>query len=405
MVTMPERPRIYESILQEHLAAQRQMAFVSGPRQVGKTTTCRGLSSVYINWDNTDDRRTILRGPAAVAERIGLDRLTEAPPTVLFDELHKYRRWKGFLKGFFDTYAGRARVLVTGSARLDLYRAGGDSLMGRYFQYRMHPFSIAEILHQDRPNPKTLVRPPSPIAQRDYTALWGQGGYPEPFVKEDPRFTLRWMRLRRQQLVREDLRDLTRIHEIGQIEVLVALLHERSGNQVVYSNLASELQVTIDTVRRWIGTLGSLYLGFLLRPWYHNLPRSLRKEPKWYLRDWSPVTDEGRKTETFVACHLLKAVEGWTDLGLGEFHLGYLRDKSGREIDFLVVRDRRPWMLVEVKKADERMSPHLEHFQRLLGAPHAFHAVLDAPYINADCFSRPGKATVVPARTLLSQLL
>ncbi len=175
--------RLYDTLLQEHLATQRQMAFVTGPRQVGKTTTCRNQSGDYINWDNQDDRRQILEGPNELVNRLGLEQLSESIPVALFDELHKYPKWKQFLKGFFDTYADQLRIIVTGSSRMDAYRRGGDSLMGRYFLYRMHPFTIAEILNQDLPDPKRIVRSPTPISEEDFQALWEHGGYPEPFWK------------------------------------------------------------------------------------------------------------------------------------------------------------------------------------------------------------------------------
>ncbi len=381
------------------------MVFVSGPRQVGKTTTCRNLSTLYLNWDNSDHRKVIVAGPAAVAREAGLEQLTQRPPVVLFDELHKYRRWKAFLKGFFDTYADQARVLVTGSSRLDVYRRGGDSLMGRYFHYRMHPFTVAEIVAQDLPDANKIIRPHRQIVEEEFAALLEHGGFPEPFLTRKASFTRRWQNLRRQQLLREDLRDLTQIHELGQVEALANVLQERSGSQLIYSNLAAEVRVSMDTIRRWLDTLCGLHLGFRVTPWFKNVSRSLRKEPKWFLRDWSGIKDEGQRAETFVACHLLKAVEGWTDLGLGEFHLGYLRDKLKREVDFIVVRDRQPWMLVEVKKGDGPVSPALEYFQKATKAPFAFQVVLDAPYINADCFAKPRGPLVVPARTFLSQLL
>jgi len=187
------------------------MAFVSGPRQVGKTTTCRNHADTYVNWDNIDDRELILAGPASLVDRLGLNRLSNTIPVALFDELHKYPRWKQFLKGFFDTYADEVRITVTGSSRMDVYRRGGDSLMGRYFLYRMHPFSIAEILRQDLPEAKRIVHQPRKIKTTDFDALWHHGGYPEPFLKRDSRFSRRWQTLRLEQLVREDIRDLTQI--------------------------------------------------------------------------------------------------------------------------------------------------------------------------------------------------
>jgi len=405
MVSMDVRTRIYDKVLADHLGSQRQMAMISGPRQVGKTTTCRRLADVYLNWDNVDDRALVLRGPSAVAERLGLQRLRTSPPTVLFDELHKFHKWKQFLKGFFDTYAGQVRILITGSSRMDVYRRGGDSLMGRYFLYHMHPFTVAEAIRQDPPEPNRMVRSPRPIPQDDFEALWTHGGYPEPFVKRDIRFSRRWRGLRMQQLLREDVRDMTQIQQLGQLETLAGLLSVRSGRQLTYSNLATEVQTSVDTIRRWIATLCHLQMGFLVRPWFKNVSRSLRKEPKWFLRDWSAIDDPGSRAETFVACHLLKAVEGWTDLGLGTFDLGYLRDKGRREVDFIVVRDGRPWFLVEAKTGDDTLSPSLEYFQNQLNAPHAFQVVVEADFVKADCFAAKPQPLVVPARTFLSQLL
>lgn len=397
--------RIYDTILTEHLAEQRQMALVSGPRQVGKTTTCRGLADHYANWDDLDDRQEILEGPAHLVELFGLDRLTEAPPTILFDELHKFPRWKQFLKGFFDSYADRARTIVTGSGHLDVYRRGGDSLMGRYFRYRMHPFSVAETLHTDLPDPDRVLRDPCRVAEDEFLALWEHGGFPEPFLKRDPRFSRRWQTLRREQLVREDIRDLTQVQHLDQIEALVQLLASRSAQQIVYSNLAGQVRVSVDTVRRWVSVLCDLHLGFMIRPWSRNVASSLRKEPRWFLRDWANVGDPGQRAETFVGCHLLKAVQGWTDLGLGEFSLGYLRDKRQREVDFVVIRDGRPWFLVEVKHGDERLSPWLAVFQDQLEAPFAFQVVIEADHVDADCFAAKRGPLIVPARTFLAQLL
>lgn len=402
---MDIRTRIYGSLLTNHLGSHRQMAMITGPRQVGKTTACRELADVYLNWDNGDDRALILRGQSAVAEKLGLEKLHSSPSVVLFDELHKFARWKQFLKGFFDTYVGRVRVLVTGSSRMDVYRRGGDSLMGRYFLYRMHPFTVAEIVRQELPDPNRVIGDPLPIPETEFLALYTYGGYPEPFLKRDRRFSRRWQALRLQQLFREDIRDMTRIQQLSQLESLETLLSFRSGQQLIYSNLATEIQTSVDTVRRWIATLCHLQFGFLVRPWFKNVSRSLRKEPKWFLRDWSGIDDPGSRAETFFACHLLKAVEGWTDLGLGVFDLRYLRDKSQREVDFVVIRDGKPWFLLEAKVNDDTISPSLKYYQEQLKVPYAFQAVLKADFVNADCFYEKGMPIIVPARTILSQLL
>lgn len=399
--------RVYEHIAKEHFEGNRQMLFLMGPRQVGKTTTARQSAEqlgamIYLNWDNSDDRRRILAGPAAIAETLDLDRLQEDVPVCVLDELHKHGRWKELLKGLFDTYGDRARFLVTGSARLDVFKAGGDSLMGRYFGHRMHPLSVGELV--DPKLPGDLVRPPSPVTDDAFDALLRFGGFPEPFLRADTRFWRRWSRTRDAQLFKEDLRDLTQVRELGQVEVLAELVRERSGQLTSYSSLARAIGASVDSVKRWLGILEALYFCFSLRPWHRNVARSLRKEPKYFPWDWSQTPGEGARAESFVASALLKAVHLWTDRGEGELGLFFIRDKEKREVDFVVVRDGEPWFLVEVKSSGKvGLSPHLAHFQQQTGAAHAFQVALDLPYVDRNCFER-SEPIIVPARTLLSQL-
>lgn len=394
--------RIYDSVLVEHLQENRQMVFLSGPRQVGKTTESRQLSSFYLDWDNRNHQTLILKGPDAVAEYCQLHVASEKPAVIVFDELHKFPRWKNFIKGFFDTYETRCRVIVTGSARLDVYRRGGDSLMGRYFPYRLHPFSVAELLRTESGD--SLISPPEPLTDALWDDLLHYGGFPEPFLKKSDRFSTRWRTLRHDRLFKEDLKDLTRVQELSLLEILARILADHSGEQLIFSNLAGDVQVAPNTLKAWVNTLVSTYYGFLVRPWFRNVPKALRKEPKWYLRDWSGINDAGARAETFAACHLLKAVEYWTDMGFGNFELRYLRDKQKREVDFLVVRDDQPWFLVEVKQSETALSPALNHFQQQTGAKHAFQMVMNLPYVAVNCFDYT-EPVVVPARTLLSQLI
>ncbi len=395
--------RLYEILLSKHLKTYRQMAFVSGPRQVGKTTTCRTLADHYLSWDVEEHRRLILQGPASLGEALKLRHLGETTPVVVLDELHKNPKWKTFLKGFFDLHEHDCRVIVTGSSRLDVYRKGGDSLMGRYFLFHMHPLSVAELLHTELPDEK-ILRGPTPIPESDWESLLRFGGFPEPFSLCDPAFQRRWRKLRRQQLIREDIRDLTRIEDLPQMEMTADLLAERSGDALVYANLARDMGISPHTLKSWVNVLCDFHHGFLVRPWHRNISSALRKEPKWYVRDWSAIDDAEKRFETFVACHLLKAVQGWTDLGLGDFHLRYLRDKQQREVDFVVIRDGEPWFLVEAKHQNTRLSPTLDHFQRQTHAAHAFQVVETLPFVDADPYAH-SKPRVVPARTLLSQWL
>ena len=418
--------RIYGNLLREHLRDNRQMALLTGPRQVGKTTLTRLLGAeageatyvaTYLNWDNADDRQLMLQGVDAVAQRAQLQVLSERPSLLVFDEIHKFPDWKNWIKGFFDTWEGKARLVLTGSARLDLLRLQGDSLMGRYFTFRVHPLSVGELAAMALKLPErernlassasqlpVLIRPPHPLPDAEWDALWGHGGFPEPFLKRDVRFSNRWHALREQQMLQEDLRDLTRALEVRQFQLLCDLLRLNASGSLTYSSLAVKLRVSVDTVRRWVALLEALHYCYLVRPWHRNIAKSLVKEPKVYLWDWSLVQDPGARFENMVAGHLLKAVQYWEDLGLGQFALHYLRDRDQREVDFVVVRNGEPWFLVEAKLSEGgSCAPALKYFQQATGAPYAFQVVGKMPYVQADCFAESGPV-VVPACTLLSRL-
>ncbi|MFH1672769.1 MAG: ATP-binding protein [Pseudomonadota bacterium] len=397
--------RSYTSVFREHLDQHRQMIFVVGPRQVGKTTLCTNITREYhyFNWDNQDHRGLIIDGPARLGEKIGLSQLREKPQVVIFDEIHKYSKWKEFLKGFFDVYSPLSKIIVTGSSRLDVFKRGGDSLMGRYFLYHLHPISVREIIGLSLG--KREIQPPQPVNPRAFHSLLTFGGFPEPFLKENVRFSNRWKRLRHQQLFTEDVRDITRVQEIHQLEQLAEILKYQTGQLISYTNLAKKIRVSVDTIRRWIKILESLYYCFTIQPWTKNVSRSLLKQPKIYLWDWSLIADSGAKSENFVATHLLKAVHWWADNGFGEYGLYFLRDKDAREVDFLVTRNQEPWFLVEVKTGrDTSVSKELIHFQKRIRAPHAFQAVFSMDYVGADCFATD-RPTIVPVQTLLSQLV
>jgi len=401
--------RIYDELILRHFGENRQMLFLMGPRQVGKTTTAeQGAGEFarhfYLNWDNQADRESILLGPDEVAGVMGLDQFREEPPLLVLDEVHKYRRWKNFMKGFFDTYADAARVLVTGSARLDVFQAGGDSLMGRYFPYRHHPLSVAELLDTSLPD-EPLRREPGVIGRDRFEALWRFGGFPEPLLRQNTRFYNRWRRTRSMQLFHEEFRDLTRIQELGQVEMLAELVRRRAGQLISYTSLARSIQASVDSVRRWLKSLEMLYYCFAVRPWHKNISRALRKEPKYFLWDWSLAEDPGSRAENLVACALLKAVHFWTDYGFGNFGLHFIRDKQKHEVDFLVSRDDNPWLLVEVKlAASAKLSPNLSYFQAQSGARHALQVAFDTEPVERDCFEAT-RPVIVPAPTFLAQLV
>jgi len=392
--------RIYESIISDHFSNNDEMLFISGARQVGKTTTADTLSSdLYLSWDIQEDRASILSGQRKLVDLLG------AIPgrTVIFDELHKYPDWKNFIKGFYDLQKKlKWRIIVTGSARLDTFRKGGDSILGRYFHLQMFPLSPAELMRTTFT--EKVINPSARIDDDQWEALLTFGGFPQPFLKANKRFLLRWSRSRRERLFNEDIRTLGRAYEISKIELLSELIQLNATSALNYSSLSRKIRTSVDSVLRWIELLKQLSFCFTLRPWSKNISRSIAKEPKIYLQDWSGITDTGKRNENFMACALLKAVQGWNDTGLGNYALNYIRTKDKREVDFIITDDGKPWVLIECKTSETSLSPQLRYFQHITGATHAFQAVINLPYQELDCFSIT-VPSVVSARTLLSQLL
>ncbi len=400
--------RLYQSMIERHFVEDELMLFLTGPRQSGKTTTSEMVAkayqnSLYLNWDEREHRQIILSGSSHIAELAKLNQLSETKLFIIFDELHKYKDWKQFLKGFYDLYKNKAYILVTGSSRLDVFKRGGDSLMGRYFLYRMHPLSVAECLSVSLPD--DIIRTPSKIAEDVFNDLYHYGGYPKPFLMSSQSFSNRWQRLRAELLVQEDIRDGTRIQELKQLEVLVEILKNYASQQLNYSILSKWVGVSVDTIVRWMNVLVSFYYCFSIKPWHKNLTRALIKEPKAYLWDWSLVKNDGARFENFIASHLLKAVHFWTDMGYGDFDIYYIRTLDKKEVDFLISKDQKPWFLVEAKLSSKQsLSTNLCRFQQQLKVPYAFQVCYDMPYVNKNCFE--GEAPIiVPAKTFLSQLL
>jgi predicted AAA+ superfamily ATPase len=360
-------PRYLQATLHSDALADAKMAFVSGPRQVGKTTLCRSLlqhESNVFSWDDARFRRAWVRDPVgAVSAR------AEGP--ILLDEIHKDRRWKSRLKGLHDLEGRALPILVSGSARLDLFRRGGDSMMGRYLPYRLHPFSVGE--RESPPSPdRVLERLDPAFCVEDLLEL---GGFPEPLLRGSEAKAVRWSRLRRERLVQEDLRDLRHVHDLQAVRVLVDLLPERVGSLLSINALREDVGAAYATVRDWVLVLEALYHGFFVRPWAGKLSRTLRAEPKLFLYDLVGVPEGPARLENLCALHLLKACHYWTDAAFGEFDLRFLRTKEKEEVDFLVLRDRRPWMLVECKTSDLEPARALAKYTGLLGVARSFQLV------------------------------
>lgn len=352
----------------------QKMALVTGPRQCGKTTLAKMLLrsravGVYRNWDQLEFRRSWAQNPSAIIPPATADNA----PLLVLDEIHKDRRWKRNLKGIFDTLDHPCDILITGSARLNVYARGSDSLLGRYRTFRLHPFSIRELHVPEVLAPDEMLaalekraRSGMKSSQKDLEALLTYGPFPEPLLRQDMRRARLWRRTREQLIIREDLRDLSNLPELGRIEMLTALLPERIGSLFSMASVARILETSNPTVKRWLNYLKELYFVFEIKPYTRSIPRTLRREGKIYLWDYAAIPDLAVRFENLVASHLLKACHYWTDTGEGVFELFFLRNKEKREIDFLIVRDGVPWLPVEVKTADTKPSANWEQFASLL---------------------------------------
>jgi uncharacterized protein len=377
--------RYIREALEESLTIERKMAFIAGPRQVGKTTLAKGLlakkdstgdnKAGYFNWDLLTHRRLLQQRP----DHFWTDPSGGARARIVLDEIHKYPRWKRFLKGLFDTQGSQLEIIVTGSGRLDLYQKGGDSLLGRYRLNRLHPFTVGELLSNGAQRVLTPdemdehLRAPEAVggAEEALTQIERQTGFPEPLFSGTQERLRRWRRARRDLVLKEDLRDLTRVREIGLIDNLVALLPDRIGSPLSVNGLREDLGVAFDTAKNWLEILSRLYFLFEIRPFAGKLARTLRREGKVYLYDHTEIEQPGPRFENIVALHLHKLVDAWNDRGYGDFALHYVRDKEQREVDFLVVDGKRPYLLVEVKSGDGTVSPALRYFQERMKPKHA----------------------------------
>jgi predicted AAA+ superfamily ATPase len=348
-----------------------KMVFVGGPRQVGKTTLCRDFvatsfnNPAYFNWDNRTDRKAIMAATWPGDAEL-----------LIFDEIHKYRQWKGLIKGEYDKHKGTFKFLVTGSARLDLYRRGGDSLQGRYHYYRLHPFSLAEMEGISARSPVFSELTLGRVFHQDaLNTLDSFGGFPEPFTRQSPRQIRRWHNEKIERMFREDIQDIEAIRDVGNMKLLSDILPARVGSCLSLNAIREDLEVSHRAVTNWMDILEAFYYHFRIYPYPAKKIRSLKKEPKLYLWDWSEVQDEANRFENLVASHLLKFVHFLTDHEGYRAELSYLRDVDKREVDFLVTIDGKPWFAVEVKLNDTVLSPNLLYFRDRLSIPYIYQVV------------------------------
>lgn len=368
-------PRYLQAQLAPDLA--RKMVFVGGPRRVGKTSLGKMViadARAYLSYDIASHRAAILRRNLPACE------------AWYFDEIHKYRGWRNYLKGLFDEFGPRQRILVTGSARLDLYRYGGDSLQGRYFHLRLHPLSLAEL------------RAHTGNVLADLLAL---SGFPEPFFGGNETAARRWSIAYRERLVREEVTGLEIVSDLGKLELLTLALPDRVGSPLSVNALREDLEVSHPTLTRWLDVLERLYAIFRIAPFGAPRLRAVKKARKHYHFDWTVVREPGARFENLVAAHLLKWVEYQIDTQGHACELRYFRDIDGREVDFVLTDGGKPAGFVECKWDDAPVSSGLKYLKARFPSVPAWQI---SAVGKGDFQSKEG-IRVAPAGVLLSQLV
>lgn len=321
----------------------KKIVFIVGPRQVGKTWLALEIgkrfdNTAYLNYDSFEDRQIIKD-----------ETWLQSTELLILDELHKMPGWKNYLKGVFDTKPQNLKILVTGSARLDMFRQSGDSLAGRFFAHRLLPFSISEL--QTDPISNDMER----FIQR--------GGFPEPFLSEDEIEAKRWRNQYIDGLIRTDILDFERIHDLRKMQMAFELLRRRVGSPISYTSIAGDVNASPTTIIKYVQILEALYIIFRVAPFSRNIARSILKEPRIYFFDNGLIIgDDGAKFENFVALSLLKHVFGKIDYEGESFELKYLRTKDGKEVDFCLIDDDQIVEVIEAKTRDSNISSNLNYF-------------------------------------------
>ncbi len=357
---------------------ERKMVFLGGPRQTGKTYLSKiilGKRDGYLNWDDSDDRDRILMRELPVSD------------LWVFDEIHKFKGWRNYIKGLFDKKSSKQHISVTGSARLDLYRYGGDSLQGRYHFLRMHPLSLAELGGN--------------VTQSDLEALFNLGPFPEPFFGASAKQANRWSIEYKRRLVREDIASLENLQDLTRVELLLNALPDKVGNPLSINSLREDLQVAHKSVAKWLDVLEKVYSIYRIPPFGAPKLRAVKKEQKHYHFDWNLVKDEGARFENLVANHLLKWIQYTEDTEGRELELRYFRDIDGREVDFVVTEGKHPILFIEAKLSDAPLGTGLKYLRERFPKCESWQIHLN----GKKDYQSPEGIRVAPASLFLKNLI
>jgi len=359
---------------------KKKIILITGPRQVGKTTLSKSLISdySYFNYDNPLDRK-----------KISSNKISFNDGPLIFDEIHKMKNWKRWLKGFYDTRQEVYPIVVTGSAKVDTYKKMGDSLAGRYLQYRLLPLDVKEIVQF------TEFKPQKALDQ-----LMLLSGFPEPFLGQNETEYLRWRKTHQDIIVRQDLIETDTVKSISSIEFLIELMTEKIGSTLSYNSLREDLQTDDKSVKRWLLALENSYVLFKITPYSTKIKNSLTKAPKYYFYDLPRVPSLGARFENLIALALYKEILYRQDVLGEDYSLHYLRNKNQAEVDFVICKKKKPIMMIESKLSDNSLKTSFESFEKY------FEVVPKVVLVkNLDrTYTMPNGIKVVPAADWLSQL-
>ncbi len=358
---------------------KKKMVFVGGPRQVGKTTMCLQLLKThsvknpgYLNWDDLKSKDQLRKG------------LLPNEPLIVIDEIHKYKLWRGLIKGFYDKNKDHQNYLVTGSARLDHYRRGGDSLLGRYRYLRLHPFSVGEIKAKN---------------QSDVNLLLKFGGFPEPLFSQSEKDLKLWSRERLYRIVNDDISDLENLKDYSRLELLAETLETKIGSPLSLKSLEEDLSVSQKTVAHWVDIFDRMYFTFRISPFGAPRIRATKKAQKLYFWDWSGLSGQGPKFENLVASQLLKYCHFLEDSEGDRMELRFLRDTDLREVDFVVLKNKKPVFAVECKSGEKQISKAIHYFKDRTDIP-MFYQV----HLGSSDYQVEKKIRVLPFWKFVNEL-
>jgi uncharacterized protein len=377
---------------------QKKMVILSGPRQAGKTTLAKSIAPAdqfrYYNWDSAPDRLSIQKRELALDQSFWI-----------FDELHKHRRWRQFLKDMSDSFGKSHQILVTGSARLDLYGRGGDSLQGRYFPHHLHPITLSELssipFEGISSIPKLAAQPAPSGLLEDLLRL---GGFPEPLSNGSDRHAARWRNSYAERLVREEVVSLEQVRELERMELLYDRLSDIAGGVLSINSLREDLDVAFETVRSWLSIFERLDAIFRIPPWGPPRIRSVKKEQKLYFWDWPRCSTEGARFENFIALHLMRTIDWARDVEGEKLRLTYFRHRDGQEVDFVILKSNRPWIAIEAKVSDNGLSPALTYFVERAKPEFAWQVVLKSAHERRLADIGTTQVRVISAARLLANL-